>query len=77
MNACGVYFVFLPLNYNRSLAVTEEMQAVHQLSVVDIDNQTISNATGEWVSVHISNSVCTDFAQNWVYHLAYLIQQVC
>ena len=29
------------------------MQAVHQLSVVDIDNQTISNATGEWVSVHV------------------------
>ena len=41
------------MNYNRSQAVTEEMQAVHQLSVVDIDNQTISNATGEWVSVHV------------------------
>ena len=50
MNACEVYFVCLPLNYNRSLDVTEEMQAVHQLSVVDIDNQTISNATGEWVA---------------------------
>ena len=67
MNACEVYFVCLPLNYNRSLDVTEEMQAVHQLSVVDIDNQTISNATGE----------CTDFVQNWVYYLAYLIRQVC
>ena len=53
MNACEVYFICLPLNYNRSQAVTEEMQTVHQLSVVDNDNQTISNATGEWVSVHV------------------------
>ena len=47
MIAEEVYFVCLPLNYDISQAVTEEMQAVHQLPVVDNDTQTISIATGE------------------------------